>query len=249
MKSVSQEELDWFVEGEFEKEQRDEFFERLDAEQDGWKRCALALLERDALSVSLSSLSKGNSVPAIESIVPKVTTPNDAASKQASEESDSKHVSVFRILTMAASIVGLFFAGYWVAGQRSAVVAIAEFDESQIDHPILRRVSNQDPEMIRDLNIAVESISVADRHVIALVALRRNQRQVVIPVIESEMLSRQFAMLPPPEVPVQLSMKLQKSGFNVQPNRQFLSVHHEDGSNEVLAVNMLNCQYVGKPVF
>ena len=50
MKSVSQEELDWFVEGEFEKEQRDEFFERLDAEPDGWKRCALALLERDALS-------------------------------------------------------------------------------------------------------------------------------------------------------------------------------------------------------
>jgi len=62
-------------------------------------------------------------------------------------------------------------------------------------------------------------------------------------------LNRRLFEMPSPMLPVELSKKLAKSGFEVQPRPQFLAIHHEDGTNEVLAMNMLDCRFVGRPVF
>ena len=48
-----QEQIDWLVEGELDADQREQLLTELDQHPDGWKRCALAFLERDALQKSL----------------------------------------------------------------------------------------------------------------------------------------------------------------------------------------------------
>ena len=46
---IRQEEIDLLVEGELSPPERDELVARFDRDGNGWRRCALAFMERDAL--------------------------------------------------------------------------------------------------------------------------------------------------------------------------------------------------------
>ena len=239
MNNVTQAELDWFAEGELSVEQRTELFHRLDLEPDGWKRCALALLEHRALTNSLDSLREHASV-----------TPDDpgkVALPAGHANSPSQTVWFNRAIAVTLACL-LFVSGYWLAGHQQSE-GIDQRVAPMAVHPLLQQIANQEKDVMLAVNQAVERVSVHDRELIALVTLERDNDLLLLPVIQSETLNRQLTEFPEPRIPGPLSRQLTQSGFAIQPHRQFLSVHHQDGSSEVLPVNMLDCRYVGKPVF
>ena len=248
MNKVTQEKLDWFVEGEMDSDERDQLFLQLDDDLSGWKRCALALLERQALCNSLA-----NTCQMTEAASPELgKRDHSLIIKDDCPSTQSNRIGSWVNIGVAMSLLGLLFvAGYWAGGSESVAIdsRTAFLMPGEFDHPLVSRLVDQDPDLVFAINDAIERISVADREVIALVSIEFRNHQLVLPVIESEILNKRFLDSPPPKLPFDLSRKLAKSGFDVQPRRQFLSVHHEDGTNEVLPLNTLDCRYVGKPVF
>ena len=253
MKTISQEELDWFVEDEMDENERNELFVRMDDDPDAWKRCALALLERDALrralqrsSVEQETVHGVNSSAIVEKPAP--------ASHYFSERK-----ATWLAALAAMGLVAVFSLGYVFGGNRG-VSQVSKQPSTNSDQassnsvrkelsPFVKRMVNLDSSTIAQVNAAVARVNVPDQEVIAVVAVQHRNRQIILPVIQSEQLARSWAELPAPGFPAGLAKKIRDSGFALQPNRQFVSMQHKDGTNEVKAFNMLDCHFVGKNVF
>ena len=54
-------------------------------------------------------------------------------------------------------------------------------------------LANSDPQLVFAVNQAVHRINVKDRELIALVSVRNDNQDLLLPVIKSETLSRRFA--------------------------------------------------------
>lgn len=242
--NVTQEELDWFVEGELDHQERDELFARLDEDVDGWKRCALALLEQQALCKAMShndvaDCSAGRN--------------HSGSGKPVAITKPLRPASLTRMGVAAMLCVALISVGYWLGEnqtpQSAGRPALSMDDSLPPEHPVLSRLADQDPAVRLRVGQAIEQVAVADSTILALVSMELNNEHFVLPLIESQTLSKQITELPPLAMPPNLSRKLAKSGYKVLPRRQFVSVNHEDGTSEVLPLNMLDFQYVGKSVF
>ncbi len=258
MNKVTQAELDWFVEGELDRQERDELFARLDSDPDGWKRCALALLERDALATVLGSTlkrqesSENVAGSPIEHSVESVLSPSSSAmaleEEKAGPKREDRRFGLWHLAAaaaMAALMVVVF--QYWLSGDQQPTAR-------NVDQAVAKQTVGSDSIVERNdlftaVNVAINRAGVQDSNILALVSITVKDEEYVLPLIESEMLSKQLVDLAPLVVPSGLTQKLAQSGFKVQPKRQFISLNHEDGTNEVVPMNMLDCNFVGRSVF
>jgi len=250
MKNVTQEELDWLAEGELDQAERQRLFDRLDQQECGWKKCALALLEQQALKTSLSNIrSSGHDV--------SVGIANDEPPEKRMLPIDSLPPTKRRLTAklsrwaLMAGLAGLcFVCGYGLSphDQRFVDDSIANSDVIPHPHQKFRdQLNTNDPEVLLAINNAVHQINVIDRELIALVSVRNNNQDLLLPVIRSEILSRQFADMPGPSLSNIWSSQFTEAGWELKPHREFLSLHLPNGTNQVLPVNLTNCRYVGKP--
>ncbi len=260
MNDVTQEELDWLTEGELEQAERQQLFTRLDQQEDGWKRCALALLEHQALQTSLSASFDSESTILLSDASGASSTMHGTLEclppvKQQAPFSSRK----FRTTTviqwvLVAGIAGVcFLTGYLVSNSdhssKDGTIANSEVQPSFYPNQNLRdQLASSDPQMVLAVNQAVHRINVKDRELIALVSVRNNNQDLLLPVIRSKTLSRRFAESPGPSMSKNWATQLTKAGWDLKPHREFLSLHLPDGTNQVLPVNLMNCRYVGKPI-
>ena len=242
MNAVTQEELDWLAEGGLESSERQQLFDRLDEQDDGWKRCALALLEQKALATLLSNGPNGKN----SSVTPKVSPLEDAGRNR------SSHWKRWSQFVLVAGIAGICFTAGFLFPSPNAPGISREMQEPEtVDDPnqqLRDRLANGDPNTVLAVSRAVQQINVADRELVALVAIQHNQQELLLPIIESDLLSQRFVEMPAPAMPDSWSTQFTKSGWDLKPHREFLSLHLPDGTNEVLPVNLMNCRYVGKPI-
>ena len=264
MNKVTQAELDWFVEGELDRRERDELFARLDSDPDGWKRCALALLERDALATVLGSTlnpkesSEKSASSAIELGVESALGPSTAvaAVKAGSDRKpDDRRFALWHLATAAAMAALMVVAfQYWLSSDQQPVVRngvpLEQADDlASAEQPVAFESEVDRNDLVKAVNVAINHAGVQDCNILAIVSITVKDEAYVLPLIESEMLSKQLVDLAPLVVPSELTRKLARIGFKAQPKRQFISLNHEDGTNEVVPMNMLDCNFVGRPVF
>ena len=75
--NIKQEELDWLAEGEMDASERAALFARLDESSDGWKRCAIALVEHQLIRGSIKEMvdfgfqSEANEIAAVSNQAPQ----------------------------------------------------------------------------------------------------------------------------------------------------------------------------------
>ncbi len=244
MSNISQAELDWLAEGEMESSERDDLFARLDADPAEWKRCALALLERQAISNSLNGYLPDPQAS------PSQLDKNVIAKNPRGSISRS---SWLRKIGLAVSLAAVMFcAGFATKAFSPADSASnVEVSENNSTEQLNENRDEQQPGPKNSIaiQVALESSGVTDSQILALVSTSIDDQAVFVPVITSETLARQYFELPPPQVPRELTRKMSQSGYRVTPRRQFLSVNQKDGSNTVFPVDVLGYQYVGKSVF
>jgi len=268
MKSITQEELDWFAEGELSLEERDDLFRRLDDDPSGWKSCALALLERQALQRSLLAIGCESSVAQVTDGVDldsgenvlratgrKVGVESHLGSKVGKHEAGSGW-NLVGMLALATGLTWLIVGlQYWIhdsgpADRLDSANRVADATiERQATPTVPVAFKGRQLELLASLDRTLGGIGIKDGKIMAVVSLTIGSEQVMIPVIESETLRTQVEAMPPVVIPAGLPEKLARSGYRLQPNRQFLSVNRQDGTNEVMPMNMLDCRYVGKAIF
>lgn len=253
MNKVTQVELDWFVEGELDRRERDELFARLDSDPDGWKRCALALLERDALATVLGSTRnpKENSAnlanSAIEQGVGSALSRSAAVQAGSVRKRDDRRFALWHLATAAAmAALMVVVLQFWLSGDQQPIAQ--NVDQAAAKQPASDSIADRN-NLFTAVNVAINRAGVQDSIILALVSITVKDEEYVLPLIESEMLSEQLVDLTPLVVPNELTRKLARNGFEAQPKRQFISLNHEDGTNEVVPMNMLDCNFVGRSVF
>ena len=255
MNKVTQTELDWFVEGELDHQQRSELFARLDADADGWKRCALALLERDALRVAFADFN--SNLSAIPETELKESSKQNVHSAETSLATRSHRVSLPWGYMAVAAVVSTLLMGltqFWLASDQLPVAELerplVQTQNQSSKAPVSQNRQTAHPsEYVAAINQVINEAGVADSRILALVSMKLDDEKFILPLIESETLSKQLVDLDPLVVPSELTRELTRSGFKVQPKRQFVSLNHKDGTNEVVPMNMLNCNFVGRSVF
>ncbi|MGI9517638.1 MAG: hypothetical protein ACR2NP_11365, partial [Pirellulaceae bacterium] len=250
---VPQMELDWLAEGELEREEQDRLFARLDQETDGWKQCALALLETQAVSRSIREAQLSR-LPANRNEADLVS-PVIAETAHQPKAGQSRHDVPLagRWLAWATAAAMLFAAGLWLGTQRVQPPVANNDDRVRsavvVDHQIATAIAEQDTQTLLKVNNAVQRLSVHDSEVIALVGFQQDAELVVLPIIQSALLEHQLTRLPAPSIPQETSQQLRDAGWQVQPAREFVSLHLPNGTNRVMPVNLLNYRYVGRQIF
>ncbi len=234
MTKLSQEEIDWLVEGELSANQREELISRMDSDPSTWKRCAIAFMEQQALVRTLKSLDLDDRVP--ESVA---RFNSNTELKLAKGSWKAWH------WVLAGVLAGVMFLAGYSLRQAPAVDTMADVELA----PKANEVQPVDRQIELALTQTVQRLNLGNGKVIALLATGQKEGAQFIPILESEVLIERLRSLPPFQVPQKLAKNLVNSGYQLQPNRQFLSVDNGDGTNEVIPLNVLDCQFVGKSIF
>lgn len=247
MNVVTQEELDWLAEGGLDRAERQQLFDRLDQQSDGWKRCALALLEQKALQSVLSKKQYIDSDAAVTECSSSVTDLSFSTPSDSTPSSFNGWKSWSRLVLIAGLC---FVVGYLLPPLNKPAeshIVLDSNDTSIANQKFKDRLTKDDPSAILAVSQALQRINVSDRKLVALVAIHHQDQELLLPVIESKLLSQRFLKMPGPSLPNNWSTQFSKAGWDLKPYREFLSLHLPDGTNEVLPVNLINCRFVGKP--
>lgn len=264
--SIPEEDLVLLAEGELFGKEKQELIEKVDANSD-WKRLALILLQSQAIRTGMSRME--TSLPEQEGHF----TESAITEKQKLSVSDSLRVVgnarpsklaglgklaiCLGLVFMMGGIFGLFVRSQITdaSGNRTDTAKGNQADKTLETRQSLNKPTQDkqpivnDPGMLAQLNRVIESTGVKDSKLIAFVNIEKNSQRQVYPLIESQELSRQIELSGKPSLPEKVLTQMRKSGWRVQANQQFVSVHLPNGQSRIFPVGMLNYEFVGNPVF
>ena len=235
---VHQDEIDLLAEGEIFGAEREQLLKKLDQDPDGWRRCALTLLETRALQSSFDQLAEERS---------KKLTVLEKPKPSANEQNRSGWLKIASLATAACLLVaiGISVGRSWTG----PTIAEVRRGVEPAMHPLAEKIRANDPSVIREITMAVNSIGVEDSELIALVGMEQNNRTLVYPVIQSVELQNQIINLAPPELPRVIAKKMQAIGWQVDLRKHFVSFNHPNGKRQTVPIGMLNYQYVGRETY
>lgn len=224
---------DQLVDGELSPDEFRALVSSLDDEPGGWRACALAFLEAQALSEELTALRDEKATATVDA--KKTATP------------PAQRTSVWMLsLAMAASFllaVGLGFAAgsYWIIGpveERGAAVAIEDKQPAPAFDSDIESESRPD-----DASLAVETPSPQDAddqpmgNVTLLVDGQGDDPQrVEVPIYYLEQVGSEFLASDHTALSPEIADWLRRSGHQVQRVQSYFPMQLDDGQQVVVPV-------------
>jgi hypothetical protein len=210
--------LDRLVAGDLPELERRELLLKLDAEPDGWRRCALAFLEDQAWRSALAGMA--GSVPQPKPIV----VPS----------SNSRKSAWFPRVAVAASILALAFSAGFAAGGRKLQGLVVSTET-----PVLSQVP--DPSKVLDSS-QVEEVGWVD--LVDPSAGESPPRRV--PIVSGPGLDDNWLRKQAPTISDYVRARWERQGYQIQERRKLVSVTLEDGRRVSIPMDEVAVDYVGQ---
>jgi len=209
--------LDRLVDGELPAEQRRTLLLHLDAEPDGWRRCALAFLEAQAWGEDLSAIRHE---PSEAAAIVQASRPQPVPA--------GRRPRVPTILAMAASFImaTLLMMG-WQALRGPATPGHTQVAS---DRPTDRHSPAGRPNW--------EMVTVA------MPSSNGKVESVRLPAIDEHQLDESWLNMPG-AVPADVLQALQRTGHTVRQSRELVPMPTQDGRRLVVPIDQVEVNYVG----
>ncbi len=218
--------FDRLADGELSLAERQELLSSLDSRTDGWRCCALALLEAQTWRSEFRSFVKDGALPTVVRV--EATAPTSLPARPTKWLKSS--------MAMAASALLAFGIGWNMNAPKSLVDAPGHSVSSDVAD---NRIVPLDPADSRD----VVTLLVKDA--------QGQQQRVRLPLVDAGGLSNEWAHLTP-HVPATVRADLQNQGLELQSKRRFAPLFFEQGTEVVPMVVPVNDTYVvpvNRPVY
>ena len=212
--------IDRLVDGDCPEPDRRALLLRLESEPDGWRRCALAFLEDQAIRSALGgpALSVAPEQPAIpRQIAPVKST-----------------VLVHRLAVAAGLIAATFAAGFAAGGLRGRDPIVV----AQTDDP-------KDPEPAVEAEVGIREVGWA----IMTGGQDGKSPGYRVPILAGPGIDEEWLKSQPATVPDYVRAQWEREGFQVAENRRLMSLNLDDGRKLAIPVENLQVQYVGQNTY
>lgn len=225
--------LDRLVDGELTSDERRALLRRLDEEPEGWRRCALAFLEAQALRESLGSLADELRAPRRESRVEPVEVASRPQRLAAASPRRFDMLGMF--LAAAASFLIAFFLGVNSGGFTGSPVTPASSGVAQL-------AGTAPPS---GAGSAFEALPVEWNSLPLVVNANGQAHEMQVPVAMGPQADVTLLEEHPQRLPDALERSLRRQGYEVDYDRQLVDMPLEDGRRAVLPVDNVRVQFVG----
>ena len=212
--------FDLLVDGELSESQRRELLAGLDDEPDGWRRCALALLEAQCWQNEFGSMvgELDESAPALRRSPPR-----------------RRHVGP--LLAVAAS----FLVALLLGSQLQPL-----WRGQPVDPAPQPQVADVTDDIVEPVPQPADTPSTPWQ-MVSLDAVDGSGEPVQLPAIERETIDQQWLQGRPTAMPDEVLQALQQSGHRIRQHRQWLPLRMKDGRRLVVPVEQVDVRYVGLP--
>jgi hypothetical protein len=226
-------ELDRLVDGELTHEEYVRLLSRLDAESEGWRRCALAFLSAQALQNDLKGLL---SEPA--TAVPESPAPAPAATPAPTARPPGGRSSRMWTQwgTLAASLLLTFYLG------RGSV------DTDPATAPV--RQSNSAPSQFAG-SAPRPPLPAPHQGQVTLVVENADggSQELQLPVTNDDGNNAQRLLTQPPQLPSKVVEAFRASGHEIENRREVVPIEVESGRTILVPVDRLRVKPIRKPMF
>ncbi|MEX2138009.1 MAG: hypothetical protein WD894_02020 [Pirellulales bacterium] len=248
--------FDRLVDGELSATEERALVAALDAQPDGWRRCAAAFLEARAWRSDLGALASARreringtptSLHALERCATGSASELIGGDCSASRGGSSTPPRRSHTLVIVASIAIAFFLGIaaqsqWASRGDAARDGIGG-SPSGGGRPagdIAVRDENSSNDDRGGTNTAARTLTMA------LVDGQGNvERQIEVPVVEADGFDPRWLQMPPSVMPEHVVKALRRSGHTVDEQRLFVPVWLDDGRQAIVALDRAEVKYTG----
>lgn len=220
--------IDRLVDGELEESERRTLLEQLDAQPEGWRRCALAFLEAQAWTRAFHSTAE----PAVISRS-SVPTPGPGTSADDSRPWGGPHPTRDRLRSvgpLAAGVILAFAVGWFTgtASQRSTstptdLVVEGRSQSASPRTPPASSSRSDDPEA----------------------RVQNDLEPRRIPVAQSVLTGSPWTAVSAPVLPDQVRRQLERQGYRVEQRSGLVPLELSDGQRFGVPVDEVELRYVG----
>ena len=212
-------EIDRLVDGDLPEDHRRELLLRLEADPEGWRRCALAFLEDQAFRKALAGSSLTATRPEPAGVMRGSPRPRNAWLRRAS---------------IAATVIASTFVAGFAAGGISKGIALVEVAG---DEP-------RKPAVVAEVPRADEIREVGSFRVVDGEGGESSGRR--FPILAGPGLNDRWLRDQPPSVPDYVRARWERQGYQVEERRNLVSVELEDGRRVSIPVDEVAVDYVGQ---
>jgi hypothetical protein len=218
--------FDRLADGELSNAERQELLASLDSRADGWRRCALALLEAQTWRRDFKSFVIQEAPPTVVQVAAIVPSELPARPMRGSFSKSNAN----RWFTLAASALVAFGVGWQMRGSDSQA-------------PINEQVASD--------NIANKEVNSRDAVTLLVKDDQGKQQRLRLPLVDGPELEGQIVELSP-QVSPEMRASLQNRGLDLQSKRRYAPLFFEHGKQVVPMVVPVNDTYivpVNRPVY
>ena len=229
--------FDRLVDGELTPAEYRELLSSLDDEPDGWRRCAMAFLEAQALGQDLSALRRPAIAPAraeataasTNDPAPPVQLPPDQTGQWSQRTWQGLYFA-----TLAASLALAFYVGSWTSDWGGPMIAdhapapSVEADSASEAAPV------GSPRRVEPGSLARSAAPAGNVQLVVDGA--ETDQPINVPVYSSEQ-ADQWHRAARPVLPPQVIEQLQRSGHEVNHQQQYIVVDTDDGKQVLFPVD------------
>lgn len=206
--------IDRLVDGELSGDERRHLLASLEAQPDGWRRCALAFVEAQTWRGAMGSLLQDSAAPVEPKSLPIVVeNSGSAGASSARSEASRSHLATW--FAVAASVVVAFGLGRQSGVMRSAsepsgqqIASAPTIPNDKTDSPRLERTNRGD----------AVTLVVNDRNGVP--------QRIEVPLVEGRQLGQAFGDVPHWSSP-ELDRQLDERGLDLDARRRYAPIYFE----------------------
>jgi hypothetical protein len=242
--------FDRLVDGELSQAEYRSLLASLDDQPDGWRRCALAFLEAQALGRDLSAVRQA----ALTTDTAAAASPSvDHAVQLQAERPDDWSQRTWQGLyfaTIAASLALAFYVGSWTSGINDQAtgpyITTLPSEQRSVEAPN-DGTPHHSPSRTAESN-AIASTEGPLGNVQLVMGGAESSQRVEVPVYGQKQIDR-WHSTNKPVLPPQVIEQLQRAGHKVDHRQQWILVDTADGNQVLVPVDNYQIQPAQRPAY
>lgn len=205
--------IDRLVDGELSGDERRHLLASLEAQPDGWRRCALAFVEAQTWRGAMGNLLREGEAPAEPGSAITLGQSGSAGASPSPNESSRSHLATW--FAVAASVVVAFGLG-----RQSGVMRSASDPASQqiASAPAVPNSKTASPQLERTNRGDAVTLVVNDRNGVP--------QRIEVPLVEGRQLGQAFGDVPHWSSP-ELDRQLDERGLDLDARRRYAPIYFE----------------------
>jgi hypothetical protein len=231
--------FDRLADGELSEADRRALLASLDAEPQGWRRCALAFLEAQTWRESFGELTPKKAKPST-SLPPPVLQPAIPSPKK----SEKSLGAMGTVMAMAASFLVALGVGAWMLHAHprgTSLVPSSDMIAKQGVSPVVAPLPAGSGESIQ---LPKPSISTPWQMVqLRAPALTGDNQPLQLPALPRERLDEDFLKAVTNPLPDEVRQAFERTGHEVRTHRELVPIRLKDGRQLIVPFDQVDVQY------